>query len=99
MTGSILLSLFDTCCCSASLCVHFPSLEISIEGPHVPTRTAVGPTYSTVNLSRALAREVYMRSEEHTSELQSLMRNSYAVFCLKKQHTKDKHNEVTTDKT
>src|SRR3546814_3656020 len=30
----------------------------------------------------------YMRSEEHTSELQSLMRISYAVFCLKKkQHT------------
>src|SRR3546814_1280044 len=26
----------------------------------------------------------YLRSEEHTSELQSLMRNSYAVFCLKK---------------
>src|SRR3546814_2117362 len=26
----------------------------------------------------------YARSEEHTSELQSLMRNSYAVFCLKK---------------
>src|SRR3546814_7737500 len=28
------------------------------------------------------------RSEEHTSELQSLMRNSYAVFCLKKQTKK-----------
>src|SRR3546814_4868500 len=27
----------------------------------------------------------FARSEEHTSELQSLMRNSYAVFCLKKQ--------------
>src|SRR3546814_1504495 len=26
----------------------------------------------------------FMRSEEHTSELQSLMRSSYAVFCLKK---------------
>src|SRR3546814_5266639 len=26
----------------------------------------------------------WVRSEEHTSELQSLMRNSYAVFCLKK---------------
>src|SRR3546814_3395503 len=26
------------------------------------------------------------RSEEHTSELQSLMRNSYAVFCLKKKN-------------
>src|SRR3546814_3709290 len=29
-----------------------------------------------------------MRSEEHTSELQSLMRISYAVFCLKKNNTK-----------
>src|SRR3546814_3104720 len=28
-----------------------------------------------------------VRSEEHTSELQSLMRSSYAVFCLKKQQT------------
>src|SRR3546814_6456207 len=31
-----------------------------------------------------IIREYVMRSEEHTSELQSLMRNSYAVFCLKK---------------
>src|SRR3546814_13860088 len=30
------------------------------------------------------------RSEEHTSELQSLMRISYAVFCLKKKNTKTK---------
>src|SRR3546814_16997474 len=30
-----------------------------------------------------------MRSEEHTSELQSLMRISYAVFCLKKQTDED----------
>src|SRR3546814_9841436 len=29
------------------------------------------------------AEDVVARSEEHTSELQSLMRNSYAVFCLK----------------
>src|SRR3546814_4735787 len=29
------------------------------------------------------------RSEEHTSELQSLMRNSYAVFCLKKKNKKN----------
>src|SRR3546814_6691661 len=32
-----------------------------------------------------------VRSEEHTSELQSLMRISYAVFCLKKKKT-NKHN-------
>src|SRR3546814_14151733 len=31
---------------------------------------------------------IAMRSEEHTSELQSLMRISYAVFCLKKTNTK-----------
>src|SRR3546814_19782784 len=31
------------------------------------------------------------RSEEHTSELQSLMRISYAVFCLKKQHMFNEH--------
>src|SRR3546814_10017359 len=33
---------------------------------------------------RQRARPHAQRSEEHTSELQSLMRNSYAVFCLKK---------------
>src|SRR3546814_10871557 len=33
----------------------------------------------------------YYRSEEHTSELQSLMRNSYAVFCLKKKKKKTKN--------
>src|SRR3546814_5619884 len=31
-------------------------------------------------------RSADQRSEEHTSELQSLMRNSYAVFCLKKKN-------------
>src|SRR3546814_9547833 len=35
----------------------------------------------------AVYREFFDRSEEHTSELQSLMRNSYAVFCLKKKTT------------
>src|SRR3546814_4509169 len=33
------------------------------------------------------------RSEEHTSELQSLMRISYAVFCLKKKKTRKKQNK------
>src|SRR3546814_8623557 len=34
----------------------------------------------------ALGVESHGRSEAHTSELQSLMRHSYAVFCLNKQH-------------
>src|SRR3546814_3868837 len=40
----------------------------------------------------------HMRSEEHTSELQSLMRISYAVFCLKKKniHTIPTRNKNTT---
>src|SRR3546814_9975327 len=39
---------------------------------------------SSASMSDGLA----MRSEEHTSELQSLMRISYAVFCLKKKNDK-----------
>src|SRR3546814_9666300 len=37
-----------------------------------------------------------VRSEEHTSELQSLMRISYAVFCLKKKKKKHKINTTNT---
>src|SRR3546814_4957107 len=38
-----------------------------------------------------VARDARARSEEHTSELQSLMRISYAVFCLKKKNNKQKN--------
>src|SRR3546814_5404873 len=54
-----------------------------------------------VDAYRAGRRAAELRSEEHTSELQSLMRISYAVFCLKKkkQNTKEtnnnKHNKQT----
>src|SRR3546814_4263700 len=42
--------------------------------------------------------ELLERSEEHTSELQSLMRISYAVFCLKKKknQTQSNHNKTNT---
>src|SRR3546814_8244430 len=45
---------------------------------------------TTSLIRRQLARTLHessMRSDEHTSELQSLMRISYAVFCLKKKTT------------
>src|SRR3546814_5671175 len=42
------------------------------------------------------AAEAERRSEEHTSELQSLMRISYAVFCLKKNTHTHNHNNITT---
>src|SRR3546814_6238621 len=38
------------------------------------------------------------RSEEHTSELQSLMRISYAVFCLKKKKTQKHQNKIDTER-
>src|SRR3546814_1368431 len=37
-----------------------------------------------------------LRPEEHTSELQSLMRNSYAVFCLKTKKKKNKRTDRHT---
>src|SRR3546814_3295390 len=52
-----------------------------------------GPRRPCGNLGRAAAlatargTSLSLRSEEHTSELQSLMRSSYAVFCLKKKNT------------
>src|SRR3546814_7053001 len=42
--------------------------------------------YLRLRRSRAGGKRVQLRSEEHTSELPSLMRISYAVFCLKKKN-------------
>src|SRR3546814_3847208 len=53
-------------------------------------RMAGGPDTLFEDVHGAGFRAVY-RSEEHTSELQSLMRISYAVFCLKKQNTNITH--------
>src|SRR3546814_3291433 len=47
--------------------------------------------------SQQNALEQETRSEEHTSELQSLMRISYAVFCLKKKKNKTKENRETVN--
>src|SRR3546814_7458914 len=60
-----------------------------------------GSALSSSALSSVVTRFSSVRSEEHTSELQSLMRISYAVFCLKKnqkqmttrQKIKDKSNK------
>src|SRR3546814_2672579 len=52
-------------------------------------RTGSRVQHRTMTASLIDSRDFLDRSEEHTSELQSLMRISYAVFCLKKkkQHT------------
>src|SRR3546814_4374438 len=49
------------------------------------------PSWIRVLLFAVRARRATRRSEEHTSELQSLMRISYAVFCLKKKRYQSTH--------
>src|SRR3546814_4104944 len=56
------------------------------DGPR-QLRSHVSTILCGIGLSRLLPRQCLLRSEEHTSELQSLMRISYAVFCLKKKKT------------
>src|SRR3546814_7668530 len=72
---------------------------------HLRPSASARPMSNTAVLENALlplrpllAREdVTERSEEHTSELQSLMRISYAVFCLKKKKSR-KYNTMCTKK-
>src|SRR3546814_1852607 len=52
------------------------------------------PAARGAEIAQALQRESGKRLEEHTSELQSLMRISYAVFCLKKK--KQTSSKITT---
>src|SRR3546814_3569758 len=61
---------------------------------------AVGSVNLTAGASRERAWARWGRSEEHTSELQSLMRISYAVFCLKKKTNKQKltHNKINRER-
>src|SRR3546814_2186534 len=51
----------------------------------------VGTAPVAAGFAESLPRHRLLRSEEHTSELQSLMRISYAVFCLKKKNTLPQH--------
>src|SRR3546814_7437757 len=58
---------------------------------------AVGNDGQFAKLVAELGHPDWARSEEHTSELQSLMRISYAVFCLKKKNNNTKQNETSTN--
>src|SRR3546814_8794821 len=62
-----------------------PFIPLSSTKPRIPPPCA-SLLAQTTNTSAKGALEIQVRSEEHTSELQSLMRISYAVFCLKKKN-------------
>src|SRR3546814_5226941 len=57
-------------------------------GISVPERLGIAG-FNDFEMSAAAEPPITSRSEEHTTELQSLMRISYAVFCLKKKKTKN----------
>src|SRR3546814_4614225 len=63
--------------------------------PHHHRHLDRRPRMTTTASTRPRASAPKSRSEEHTSELQSLMRISYAVFCLKKKNIQKKHNTTT----
>src|SRR3546814_7583206 len=68
--SDVTTELFTAC----ATCSTQPSVVLTIEGTTLREEVVVlGAHLDSIN-----------RSEEHTSELQSLMRTSYAVFCLKK---------------
>src|SRR3546814_10265825 len=75
----------DVCSSDLSSLALVPTMQ-AVAAPRAASAAAPAPLSSLV------------RSEEHTSELQSLMRISYAVFCLKKKTTNNKFikNSSTT---
>src|SRR3546814_20796143 len=69
---------------NAELALEFAALEH--RAPRGVDKAGAGRTHHSSSATSSIRsrRSALRRSEEHTSELQSLMRNSYAVFCLKK---------------
>src|SRR3546814_7891427 len=73
--------------------------SLFVENKDVFGLTARAQISNMVNARSKRDRIVYTgRSEEHTSELQSLMRISYAVFCLKKKKQKYNYQSNHTNK-
>src|SRR3546814_3735342 len=84
---------------TAPLLVHVRALATHIADQYKQGDVVIfyrTPDEASRQLLNPLKTEI--RSEEHTSELQSLMRISYAVFCLKKKKTINKHNYEYTKK-
>src|SRR3546814_1952116 len=88
--GSFLGALAGGTCsrCWSHRC--FPALPSPGRAP--PARASTAPSTSPAACSFESS-----RSEEHTSELQSLMRTSYAVFCLKQKNSSHTNTQKYTN--
>src|SRR3546814_6767749 len=74
-------------CLTGPLCLARPSSVSQLK--FSPCQRGYGDS-SSISVRSVCA----LRSEEHTSELQSLMRISYAVFCLKKKKNNNHNNRI-----
>src|SRR3546814_8909103 len=91
-------------CCRVCLCPQSESAPPNHIRPETDdcavrdTRARSSPARRAAQPARHVGqpRRKLLRSEEHTSELQSLMRISYAVFCLKKKKKNNKHRMNNT---
>src|SRR3546814_7865401 len=88
----------NTCACAPVMPASRTETQLtSISRSWRPQRISVGartsPSRSLSGWSRISDAITQKRSEEHTSELQSLMRISYAVFCLKQKKQKIQEEE------
>src|SRR3546814_6554878 len=94
--GSARGFLFCDCALSDSLPMRLgraPRIGSKLEGVPACGRSSGSSGSSTASTNGwGVASLGLPRSEEHTSELQSLMRISYAVFCLKKNKIKKNHD-------
>src|SRR3546814_1409627 len=71
-------------------------MDLNVKSPFFLTQ-ALHPALKAAASADRPAKVINIsRSEEHTSELQSLMRISYAVFCLKKKQIKKSHKNTST---
>src|SRR3546814_7860304 len=90
------LVLFETGAIILHIAEHHAGLLPADANARVRTITWMFAALNTVE-PPIVEREAAWRSEEHTSELQSLMRISYAVFCLKKKNKRMiRYNHIYT---
>src|SRR3546814_8462762 len=79
---------------AAGAAVSNPPVTAALHRPSAQLAGRSRPARARLRRPEWYKAAIIYRSEEHTSELQSLMRSSYAVFCLKKKNKKIKINNT-----
>src|SRR3546814_8367364 len=86
------LAMMMACAGSAAIAAPLHAQAAPAETLEIDKKRIDAALAAMIADGRAAGTSALIRSEEHTSELQSLMRISYAGFCLKKQNTTTHNN-------